>query len=67
MSTTEFAEAVLAAVNLGDDSDTTGAVCGQLAGAHWGEEGIPQHWLEGLARRDLIDPVLERLLARSGE
>lgn len=32
-----FDEAVLKAVNLGDDADTTGAVCGQLAGAFWGE------------------------------
>ncbi len=32
-----FEEAVLRAVNLGDDADTTGAICGQLAGAFWGE------------------------------
>ena len=34
-----FEEAVLKAVNLGDDSDTTGAVCGQFAGAYWGYSG----------------------------
>jgi ADP-ribosyl-[dinitrogen reductase] hydrolase len=38
----DFREAALRAVNLGDDADTTGAVCGQLAGAYWGESGIPQ-------------------------
>jgi ADP-ribosyl-[dinitrogen reductase] hydrolase len=32
----DFSEAVLKAVNLGDDADTTGAVCGQVAGAYWG-------------------------------
>jgi ADP-ribosyl-[dinitrogen reductase] hydrolase len=53
-----FRDAVLRAVNLGDDADTTGAVCGQLAGAAWGESGIPQEWRNGLARRDLIEPVL---------
>jgi len=37
----DFRQAVLRAVNLGDDSDTTGAVCGQLAGACWGKSGIP--------------------------
>jgi ADP-ribosyl-[dinitrogen reductase] hydrolase len=37
-----FRDAVLTAVNLGDDADTTGAVCGQLAGANWGESGIPE-------------------------
>jgi ADP-ribosyl-[dinitrogen reductase] hydrolase len=34
-------QAVLRAVNLGDDADTTGAVCGQFAGAYWGESGVP--------------------------
>lgn len=35
---------VLRPVNLGDDADTTGAVCGQLAGAYCGESGIPNEW-----------------------
>jgi ADP-ribosyl-[dinitrogen reductase] hydrolase len=55
---------VLRAVNLGDDADTTGAVCGQLAGAYWGESGIPDEWRESLARRNLIEHALEGLLAR---
>jgi len=49
-------------VNLGDDADTTGAVCGQLAGAYWGEAGIPADLLEGLARRDMIERALHGLL-----
>ena len=57
----DFHEAVLKAVNLGDDADTTGAVCGQLAGAYWGESGIPGEWLEGLARKDMIEQALEGL------
>jgi hypothetical protein len=52
----------LRAVNLGDDADTTGAVCGPLAGAYWGESGIPAEGLEGLARTDMI----ERAPARGG-
>ena len=58
----DFREAVLWAVNLGDDADTTGAVCGQLAGAYWGESGIPREWLEGLARRDMIERALKGLM-----
>ena len=59
----DFREAVLGAVNLGNDADTTGAVCGQLAGACWGEDGIPGEWLEGLAERDeMIEPVVARLV-----
>jgi ADP-ribosyl-[dinitrogen reductase] hydrolase len=53
-----FEEAVLRAVNLGLDADTTGAVCGQLAGAYWGESGIPEALRSGLARRDLIEAAL---------
>ncbi len=57
----DFREAVLRAVNLGDDADTTGAVCGQLAGAYWGEAGIPREWLEGLAERGMIERALTGL------
>jgi ADP-ribosylglycohydrolase len=58
----DFRQAVLRAVNLGEDSDTTGAVCGQLAGAHWGETGIPEAWRDELAGRDQIERALSRLL-----
>ena len=62
----DFREAVLKAVNLGDDADTTGAVCGQIAGACWGESGIPLEWLDGLARRDMIEDALRGLLEYHG-
>jgi ADP-ribosyl-[dinitrogen reductase] hydrolase len=39
--TSTFEEAVLQAANLGDDADTTAAICGQIAGAYYGESGIP--------------------------
>jgi ADP-ribosyl-[dinitrogen reductase] hydrolase len=60
----DFREAVLRAVNLGDDADTTGAICGQLAGAYWGESGIPNEWREGLVRADMIEEALGGLLKR---
>ncbi len=60
-SSSDFAEAVLKAVNLGDDADTIGAVCGQLAGAFWGESGIPSDWLRDLARPDMIQKALAGL------
>jgi ADP-ribosylglycohydrolase len=59
----DFREAVLRAVNLGDDADTTGAVCGQLAGAFFGESEIPEEWRRDLAGRELIEPILGRLLS----
>jgi ADP-ribosylglycohydrolase len=57
-----FEEAVLKAVNLGHDADTTGAVCGQLAGAFWGEGGIPVSLRQGLARYDLLNEALDGLI-----
>lgn len=58
-----FHDAVLVAVNLGDDADTTAAVCGQLAGAYWGESGIPEAWQSGLAKRDMIEKALASITA----
>jgi len=60
----DFRGAVLRAMNLGDDADTTGAVCGQLAGAYWGESGIPTEWRDGLARSEMIEKALRGLLGR---
>jgi ADP-ribosyl-[dinitrogen reductase] hydrolase len=41
-----FENGALAAVNLGDDTDTTAAIYGQLAGAYYGYRNLPEHWLE---------------------
>lgn len=43
--TDSFEAAILKAANLGDDADTTAAICGQLAGTFYGESGIPEKWL----------------------
>jgi ADP-ribosylglycohydrolase len=56
-----FEEGCLMAVNLGDDADTTGAIYGQLAGAYYGEDGIPSHWLEKIVKRGLIEEYAEEL------
>jgi ADP-ribosyl-[dinitrogen reductase] hydrolase len=47
-STTNFRDAVLTAVNLGGDSDTIGAVAGQIAGSIYGYDSVPQEWKDGL-------------------
>ncbi|CAF1188046.1 unnamed protein product [Rotaria sp. Silwood1] len=49
-----FEKGALAAVNLGDDTDTTAAIYCQLAGAYYGYKRIPKDWLEKLYARDLI-------------
>lgn len=55
-------EALLRAVNLGDDADTVGAVAGQFAGAIWGAGGLPQDWLARLAWRDRIEDLAGQLV-----
>lgn len=60
-NSTSFEEAVLKAVNLGDDADTTGAVAGQIAGATYGYSEIPQHWKDGLRHHDMIVKMAEQL------
>lgn len=50
-----YAEAVLHAVNLGDDTDTTGCVAGALAGLIHGLDGIPDEWQQALAQRESIE------------
>jgi ADP-ribosylglycohydrolase len=54
-----FEEGALMAVNLGDDADTTGAVYGQLAGAYYGESGIPVKWRTIIANRSLIEQMAD--------
>jgi ADP-ribosyl-[dinitrogen reductase] hydrolase len=53
-ATTTYADAILASANLGDDADTTAAICGQLAGAYYGLSGIPQPWQERVTDRETI-------------
>jgi len=48
LTTSSFEEAVVQVVNLGDDTDTAGAVVGALAGAAYGLEAIPKRWRDAL-------------------
>ncbi|MFJ5286218.1 ADP-ribosylglycohydrolase family protein [Pseudomonas sp. NPDC088429] len=63
--TDSFAAAILLAANLGDDADTTAAITGQLAGAYYGERGIPEHWLDKLHDGAEIAATADRLLDAS--
>lgn len=56
--TESYRECVLEAVNLGDDTDTTAAVAGALAGLVYGYENIPTEWIEKLKNKSLIDKCL---------
>jgi ADP-ribosyl-[dinitrogen reductase] hydrolase len=70
LTTDTYSEAVLKAVNLGGDTDTTGCVTGALAGLYYGENSIPMMWLIRLAREkdiiklaeDFTDSLKKRIL-----
>ena len=61
LTTESYEDAVLKAVNLGSDTDTTGAVTGGLAGLLYGFDKIPENWLQQLARYNDIENLAERL------
>jgi len=60
-NTDNFKDAVLLAVNLGDDADTVGAVTGQLAGAIYGLDSIPEEWVDVLAWKDYLYELADGL------
>lgn len=57
INTDSYEQALLKAVNLGDDTDTVGAVAGGLAGLYYGYDGIPEEWLTAIKRRDWIEEM----------
>jgi len=61
LTTDNYKEAVLKAVNLGSDTDTTGAVTGGLAGLLYGLDNIPANWIKQIARKDDIENLAKRL------
>ena len=60
-TTNTFKDAILRAANLGDDADTTAAICGQIAGAYYGVNNIPQNWLENLYKKSQITEMANEL------
>ncbi|MCA9659156.1 MAG: O-acetyl-ADP-ribose deacetylase [Myxococcales bacterium] len=59
-----YRDAVFAAINLGEDTDTTGAVTGAIAGALYGREAIEPTWIRDLARSAYVVDLCERLADR---
>jgi ADP-ribosylglycohydrolase len=59
-----YEEAVKAAISFGNDTDTTAAIAGGIAGLRFGVGGIPGRWRENLRGREIYEPLLEKLLER---
>lgn len=62
LTTNSFKEATLKAVNLGDDTDTIGALTAALAGLIYGVESIPSEWINSLQKKDYLDEMVRKYL-----
>ncbi len=60
-TTSNFKDAILKSANLGDDADTTAAICGQIAGAYYGADSIPEHWISHLAKLDILKDITKNI------
>lgn len=61
LNSESYSEAVLKAVNLGEDTDTTGAITGGIAGIYYGFENIPEEWIAELVRKEDIENLCSKL------
>jgi ADP-ribosyl-[dinitrogen reductase] hydrolase len=65
INSNSFEETVLKAVNLGEDTDTTGCVAGGLAGIVYRASAIPKAWLGPIARAQDLQAIFDRFMARA--
>lgn len=64
-TTESYKDAILRATNLGNDADTTAAICGQIAGAYYGVEEIPTGWYNRVVLREEIEGLADGLFEKS--
>ena len=65
-NTTEtFEDGMIAAVNLGGDSDTIGAVYGQIAGAYYGYDAIPKRWIAAMKDVEMLDRLIDQFVEKT--
>lgn len=67
LTTKNYKEAVLKAVNLGEDTDTVAAITGGLAGLYYGKRQIPSEWINSLAKLEEINELIDKLSNKYGE
>jgi ADP-ribosylglycohydrolase len=62
----DYPDAIRRAIAYGNDTDTTAAIAGGLAGARWGWASIPRGWRERMRGREVATPLVDRLVAKAG-
>ena len=62
LTSKSFDEAVLKAVNLGDDTDTIGALTGALSGIIYGYNSISKKWINNLQRKEYLDDIVNSFI-----
>jgi ADP-ribosyl-[dinitrogen reductase] hydrolase len=62
----DYAGTIERAIHYGNDTDTTAAIAGGLAGVHWGWEGIPAAWRRGMRGGSVATPLIDRLVESTG-
>ena len=64
-ASSSYRDTIVRAVRYGNDTDTTAAIAGGLAGIRWGldesQGGIPAEWLDALRGKDVVDEILEKI------
>ncbi len=63
-TTATFEEGMVAAVNLGGDSDSIGAIYGQIAGAYYGFDAIPERWMKSIKTPEKVGVLIDSFLAK---
>lgn len=61
LNTTNYKDCVLKSVNLGEDTDTVGAIAGGLAGLYYGYNEIPEEWLDAIVKKEYVESVCKKL------
>lgn len=54
-----YKESIIGAINLGNDTDTIGAITGSMSGIIYGYDDIPKKWLDKLAKRDYLEKLCD--------
>lgn len=60
LTTNSYEESIVKSINLGDDTDTVGAITGSMTGVIYGYENIPQRWIDKLRKKEYLDTLINK-------